>query len=233
MRIDTERLKRLVELCDVPFEERFLEIDSYRNKKDKLSLMFRGNFCFEADRAFENGLLKDFEIKGLVQKESFRLVKIAEYSNGKSYDRDETNAGHMEIIFVYKASCDFCNIFVACKTNITFPMLIRYVVTEQFSKILLPPYISHVEVWACESFNELMHNYPYSSDIFYLNKRVNIELCNNALFMLQLYGLDSDSERCLMHIDDGNFTPRYTINIDDLRRRNYNGMYYIRPYLRA
>jgi hypothetical protein len=191
MKIDKQELNVLFELIDIPFEEKFLEIEAYKDKGDKI--LSGANFCFEAKEAFNQGLLKDFEIKGIIPKTNdIKLIKIAEYANGYSYDEDESDAGNMEIIMVYKAFCNLGEIFIACQTNITFPVLKRYFVNDGFSKLLLIPYILSAYVWANYNFKELMNTLPYKVDEFYINEKIDLELYKNALFSLQMNGLDTD-----------------------------------------
>lgn len=220
MKIDKQKLKVLFELTDMSFEEKYLEIEEYKDKGDKT--LSGANFCFEAEEAFNQGLLKDFEIKAVIPKtNTIKLIKIAEYANGYSYDKDESDAGYMEIIIVYKAFCDLGEIFIACQNNITFPVLKRYFITDGFSELLLIPYISSAYVWANYNFKELMNTLPYPVDEFYINEKIDLELYKNALFSLQMNGLDTDENRCLIRIDDHSFLPRRIINIIDLKRINY------------
>lgn len=231
MILNTDDLKSLVELCDVAFTEKTMNLVPYWNKKNSNSpFIYKKNYCFEAYHAYDNGLLKDFEIKGLIPKKNFKMIKIKEYASGRSYECDDTDSGRMDVILVYKAFLETGTLFIACKTNIIFPMLVRHVVSETFRKILLPPYISFVDIWASDTFEELMENgvFPHH---FYMNKNIDKELFDNALFMLKLYGLDTEEQRCLMFIDDGNYGGRYCFNMTDLRNHNMTGRYLLRPYL--
>lgn len=235
MKFDSKKLRELVELKNLPFEQRFLTIDTYRDKSDPLSKRFGGNFCAESERAFGLGLLKDFEIRGIKAKGPFvKVKKIKEYASGRSYDRDETDSGNMDVTLVYKVSLRGKDIFVACKTSFTFPMLLRHVVEQDKAKILLYPYIEYVEVWGDDDLKSLMKTFPNADDKYFSSSRVDVDrkLFGDALFLLEQLGLCTEKEKCLMSIDTGNYSTRYTINLNDLRTMNISGMYCIRPWLR-
>lgn len=232
MEISKKNLMKLLELEDVLFEHRFLEIDCYREK----SMLFGGNSCFEATKSFDLGLLKDFEIKGLKAKvEGITVRKIQEYAKGKSYDREESNSGRMNITLVYVVKKGDQKFYVACETTIIFPMLIRHVVdfVSGFDKILLFPYIKYVRVYGDNNFRELMNHRSLVKDNVLSNNDTYIDekLYKDALFMLELFNLTGEDKRCLMNIHDDTFPSRCTITLHDLYFMNVIGMYRIRPYL--
>ena len=224
MKVDMQELREMLELKDVIFDESFFEYKKI-DRAPICKYFFSSNSSETITRTYNDGLMKDFAVKGLKlnkndkEKRAFCCTRIAKYIMLK--DHDEAHSADMQTLFIYEVGMgkqhtrNAREIYVACQTNIKFPTLILNKGEEGKELISLFPYISKIYLYGATDVLELKEMMPQEQDCIYTNnaEKVGNHLLNASSFVLENKNLSTARH---LHIDDG--IAIYSINKDNIQK---------------
>jgi hypothetical protein len=211
-----DKLNGIATVRNVYFSEDLLEANRYF--EDYRITKCLGNFCDLAQKSFESGLLKDFQIKGIDNVKGMRLAQIKKFTTGVAYKNVNSESGYMIVTLVYKAWNMKEIIYFACRNKIVFPVLLKLDEKSENSKILLSPYLERVQIWKNSNLEELKKYVPSEEDEFYFTSEPKIvdHLNDSAIMCLESLKMLCKLKDDLVYIDNGSEEAYHVMSVSDL-----------------
>lgn len=229
-----KKYKKWIQVVDVPFEEKFLNLDCYLENKEKKwnQTKLGGHYCYLAREAWDRGDFRGFCVKSFQPKGNIPFHQVQQYIQRLHNISPDSVAERAVITFVYRAIIEHEIVYFACNTEILLPVLYRFVDSfeEDNKRIFLKPMIASVYGGVDKDFRTLL-KFSYSNlGGFPFEYDVDTRLLEYA--WLAIVSNQLEEKRCFMKLDTGNSFAGFSVNIEDIKSKNIEGMYGYRPFLK-